>query len=156
MSRRTDWILFLLAGGESNPHEVPPLDPIRIMKGLCRAQVEDADGNFVQDADPPFDFQPYSYGPFTPVLYTELEYLRAMGIVESAEVYGKSYSMWTVSLDSWPAVGKAEQRLTDDGRKRLRSAYQIGTSYSFDDLLRYVSSRHPESATASVHRAASG
>ena len=155
MARRAAWLLFLLAGGDpAHPREFW-LDPIRIMKGLFLAQMERDDAAPTPVVNAAFEFVPYSYGPFAPMIYAELDSLRASGLAINAQVYGKSYRLWALSSPAgWEAARTAAQELTDDERARIRHAHEIVTSKSFNDLLQYVYRRYPDSASRSMHEAA--
>ena len=159
MSRRSNWLLFLLSGGvpKHRPPEMIWLDPISIMKALFLAQHETGRGPDERRdfADPPFSFVPYSYGPFTPVVYTELESLATSGLVQSQRAPGRSYSLWALTESGWSAARAAARALSADERTRIAHAYDVVTSKSFNALLAYVYGRYPESATRSIHPAAS-
>jgi hypothetical protein len=151
--RRTDWLLALLSGG-GNARPDERLDPIRIMKGLFLAQNEVSTDNIRPVDDPAFVFVPYSYGPFTPAVYGELEALEMQGLAESEAVPGKSFKLWRLTDAGWQAALEARNRLSVDTRERLDHAFSIVTTRGFNALLTYVYGRYPESAANSVHPAA--
>jgi len=151
--RRTDWLLTLLAGDGSDP-PIERLDPIRVMKGLYLAQNEVDTDTIRPLEDPAFVFVPYSYGPFTPSIYGELETLELLGFVESRQAPGRSFKTWRLTAEGEAESRAAVERLTTDEVARLRHAYRIVTTKGFNGLLEYVYSRYPDSASQSVHRAA--
>ena len=153
MPRRTDWVITLLAGDGSNP-PIDRLDPVRVMKGLYLAQNEVDTETIRPLDDPAFVFVPYSYGPFTPSVYGELESLELLGFVESQQAPGRSYKTWALTDKGQTEAREAAGRLTGDEVARLQHAYRVVTTKGFNGLLEYVYSRYPDSASKSVHRAA--
>ena len=121
------------------------------MKGLFLAQMERDDASPVKVANPPFDFVPYSYGPFAPAIYGELEALKALRLVQTATMYGKSYSLWGLTDAGWDAAQMSSTRLDSEACQRLARAYGIVTNKNFNDLLAYVYERYPDSASRSAH-----
>ena len=158
VSRRSNWLLYLLSGADpsNRSEDLTWLDPISVMKALFLAQNERGADRSARSpvANPPFEFVPYSYGPFTPVVYSELENLESVGLVQSRQAPGRSYSLWALTEAGWSAACSASTNLGSDERARLKHAYGVVTSKSFNELLAYVYGRYPKSATQSVHPAA--
>lgn len=134
MNRR-DWLLLLIGDG---------LDPIRIQKGMFL---------FAQESDAPpaerYAFEPYNWGPFAPVIYTDLERLQEAGLLERESVAGASYFRYRQSPAGVQTAGAVREtappriRKLDDIRSRI-------THLDFNSLLRSVYSDHPDYASKSL------
>lgn len=126
------------------------------MKGLFLATMER--GESIRDrsefAGAPFAFVPYSYGPFTPSVYPELESLRSQGLVLPEYVPGRNYAKWALTDEGHAAATDAGARLSPEERERLARASRIVRERSFNSLLEYVYERYPDYASESVHPAA--
>ena len=153
LMERPNWILALLCPREDSD-EPQWFDPIRVMKGLFLAQNESGSEPEQKSAlkDPPYRFQPYSYGPFTQAVYVDLETLHGEGLVEGRGA--GSYMVWRLTPLGLRAAREVAERLGEDGRQRVSHARRVVLTRSFNSLLRYVYSRYPESASRSVHTAA--
>jgi hypothetical protein len=155
--QRRDWLLTFLAvapTGAAPPvqpaAESPVLDPIRVMKGMFLFQNEDAPDVVSSLPAAPYEFEAYAYGPFTAAIYHDLNELRALGLVQSTPVLGRTYSRWSIT-ESGAALAAAQvEEIPPERLRRLRHAKQVVLSKGFAELLRYVYQRHPDYATESV------
>ncbi len=155
--QRRDWLLTFLAVTPTGTAptvqpaaESPVLDPIRVMKGMFLFQNEDAPDAVLPLLAAPYEFEAYAYGPFTAAIYHDLNELRALRLVQSTPVHGRTYSRWSITESGAAlAVAKVEE-IPPERLRRLRHAKQIVLSKGFAELLRYVYQRHPEYATESV------
>jgi 20S proteasome alpha/beta subunit len=120
---RTDWLLTFLgvapAGGWKGFNgEEYRLDPIRIMKGLFLAQNEDPDGAVVPIPNPPYQFRPYAYGPFTAAVYADLDDLLRAGAVERETRPSRTYVRWRLTDAGRTHFGAAAHAVGADGVDR--------------------------------------
>ncbi len=117
VSRRSNWLLYLLSGASPRNRSESSiwLDPISVMKALFLAQNESGPDLSARSpvATPPFEFVPYSYGPFTPVVYSELENFEGVGLVQSRQALGRSYSLWALTEAGWSAANSASASLVE-------------------------------------------
>ena len=155
--QRRDWLLAFLAAAPSGPTapimlsaESPVLDPIRVMKGMFLFQNEDAPGVVSPLPAAPYEFEAYAYGPFTAAIYHDLNELRALGLVHSTPVPGRTYSRWSITESGIALAAAKLEEIPPERLRRLRHAKQIVLGKGFAQLLRYVYQRHPAYATESV------
>lgn len=136
MPTRTDWLLRFIAGVDSYDGWI---DRIRIMKGMYLFQEESPAAPEIN-----YRFQPYDYGPFTPQIYRDLEWLEGEGLIAET-------------------IGDRAYRATQQGREHLSQIDFPAASLnalldlrvevsdlSFRGLLKRVYEAHPESASRSV------
>lgn len=130
------------------------LDPIRIMKGLFLAQMEqdESEAGRVPLVNPPYQFIPYSYGPFCPSVYGELESLALNDEVEFQQIPGKDYRIWGLTDKGEQDAQELVASMGEDFRKRIEHARIIVCNKTFDDLIRYVYSRYPDYASKTIYR----
>jgi hypothetical protein len=136
---------FLGAGGSS------PIDPIRIMKGIFLICQRLAEGALPAGAR--YDFVPYSYGPCSFEIYSDLEVLARIGLVQANEVLGVAWKTYSLTP---PGIEEARQTLKGldpDARNYITRVRKYVSSVSFGDLLRAVYAAYPAYAANSVFRA---
>jgi uncharacterized protein len=138
MPSRSDWLLCLIAGVA--PDHDGWIDVIRIMKGMFLFQEEI--GNLPEVN---YKFQPYDYGPFTPQVYRDLEFLSREGLVASYSPANKTYRATRQGREYMSAIDFPEQELNELLSLRIEL-----DDLGFRDLLRRVYQAHPQSATRSV------
>lgn len=137
MNRR-DWLLMLLNGG---------LDPIRIQKGMFLFAME--------SGSPPrevYEFEPYNWGPLSRRIYFDLEEFLAERLAERVPVPGQTYAQYRRTSTGTEAAEALARRADTNRTAILDQIRQKVTSTSFDDLLRDVYGRYPDSATKSLFR----
>lgn len=142
MTRR-DWLLlyFALKGA---PHG---LDPVRIQKGMFLLAQE---GELPDEET--YTFAAYSYGPMSPQIYSDLEYLEATGLLRGEPVSGYT---WKRYMATAAGMDMARHLLDEADGAAARKLYEIKrdvASKTFNSLLRDVYARYPEYATRSVFR----
>jgi len=159
--QRADWLLLFLAVRPTGAPELltpgpgSTLDPIRLQKGLFLFQEQAADETKARLEEPPYDFEPYAYGPFTRSIYADLEELHRRGLIQRLSIEGQSYPRWRLTDSGRQRV---EELLTTTGEvsaeelDRLRAAKRMVVTKNFAGLLRYVYSRYPDYARESVAR----
>jgi hypothetical protein len=155
---RSDWLLAFLAAAPADRlgpdflDAAASLDPIRIQKGLFLFQQQDATETPALLQQPPYEFEPYAYGPFAQSIYVDLEQLHRFGLVDQFPVAGQKYSRWQLTEDGRSRVEElvANGEIPAQVVPRLRRAKKIVVSQPFADLLRYVYGRYPQYASESV------
>jgi uncharacterized protein YwgA len=175
IDNRKDILILLLAmpGRTGSPYE-PIAGRTRLMKLLFLLDKDQEIRKHIPIADY-YSFEPYHYGPFSKDVFDDLDFLRNVGIVESATEGPGSYALRDeteklldeqgVPLESGEvAVGEQEERfmLTNRGRtfyeEKLSPSLppsvrddvvslksELG-SVPLSSLLRYVYRRFPDSA----------
>ena len=133
---RQDWLLRFIAG---TPTANGPVDVIRMMKGLFL---------FQEESKPPpavnYSFRPYDYGPFTPEIYRDAEYLEREGLVKSSD-NNRAYAVTAEGLRRLVGLSFDPHSESD-----LLTFRREVSRLSFRSLLRRVYKAHPASAERSV------
>lgn len=144
---RNDWLtLFIALEGAPDG-----LDPVRLQKGLFLF-AEEAES--VPD-EQRYEFRPYSYGPMSRDIYTDLDVLVASGLVEKVPVEGQSWSRYKPTFrgieKSHRLMKEAMDKYPDDA-KHLHDTKQSVAGMTFAALLEDVYARYPDFATKSIFR----
>jgi uncharacterized protein YwgA len=124
------------------------LDPVRLQKGMFLDAYE---------PDAPklgtYSFVPYNYGPMSAQIYTDLDDLVRVGMIEAVAVKGQSWSRY-VATDKGLQAGKrllGSQISPRDAQRLYRIKKEVA-SKTFKALLEDVYDRYPEFAEKSVFR----
>lgn len=80
--RRRTLILLLYSAGRSGTHNEPVLGITRLQKLLFLVSQDQKVKRILEDS---YEFLPYRYGPYSPQLYDDVEYLESFGIIEPEE-----------------------------------------------------------------------
>jgi hypothetical protein len=167
---QTDTILLLLAAETVDPRQRFRCDGITRLEKLLFLLEHETD--FENEAAEPFTFEPYHYGPYSPAVYSAVDFLKAMRLVEERQIdvsSGLDVSEEAEALDSTDLNqdslyverqlmltpdGKAvaqvlSTRVSPDGKKALTEIKDRYGSMPLRQLLRYVYSRYPEFAERS-------
>jgi uncharacterized protein len=98
-------------------------------------------------------FRPYDYGPFSSEIYSDLDELRARGLVEEHDAPGYTWSRYAATGHG---IAVAQELLDALPRERVGDVVWLAAlkrdvlSMSFPELLRYVYSRFPDYAQNSI------
>ncbi|HEX5990802.1 MAG TPA: hypothetical protein VFY75_11400 [Solirubrobacterales bacterium] len=124
------------------------LDPVRLQKGMfLDAQESDA-----QEGEK-YTFVPYNYGPMSAQIYSDLDELRAEGLVEEVPVQGQSWSRYVATEKGLEAGQKLldKEPSREVGKQLYRIKKEVA-SKTFKALLEDVYERYPAYASKSVFR----
>lgn len=141
---RSDRLLLLL-GAPTEEGETPPLDPVRIMKGLFLLNKE---GNL--DDPPDYEFEPYHYGPVSLEVYDDLPELVEKGLIEELAVPGYSWSKYQLSSEGTNRYQELRAASPQSAIAQVDKVKNTVSSLSFRALLRQVYSEYPQYAVNSV------
>lgn len=144
---REEWLLLFIAF-EGAPDG---LDPVRLQKGMFLFAQE---GKTVPEQQK-YEFRPYSYGPMSRDIYTDIEDLVGKDLVEPVPVQGQTWCRY-----------RPTNRGVERGHRLIKTAmekhpvdathlYSIKKSVAgvpFADLLEDVYKRYPDYATKSIFR----
>lgn len=98
---------------------------------------------------PHFHFQPYDYGPFDSAVYSELEALSMIGLVEIVPGYYRSYALTAEGYQQGLAQLAGTPPVAKDFIQR---AAQWVKALSFSQLVSAIYQKYPEMKVASVFR----
>jgi uncharacterized protein YwgA len=133
---RRDWLLLLLDSG---------LDPIRIQKAMFL---------FAQESGAPdedrYGFRPYNWGPFSQLIYSDLEALQQRGLVERVPKPGTTYALYQRTGDGDATATRLRSQADQGLIAGLDDVKETVSRLSFEGLLRYVYTKYPEYAVNSV------
>ena len=132
----TDLVLLIL-----HVHGRQPIAGItRLAKILFLAQMEALHGESLRSPESrPFDFVAYRYGPFTPDIYDEIEFLKS---VEMADERDNAYRI--TDKGSRFVEQRLRQRVPAEEIKRIEAVKAQHCDEELGDLLRYVYTKYPE------------
>lgn len=132
-----DWLLAYIAAAE------PPIDPVRLQKGLFLLARRGA----IPEPER-YAFEPYAYGPMSRRLYGDLRALERAGLIEPVPVEGATWQAVRITPAGASAVagGCPEAR---DAAEPLRAELD---GLGFAALLEAVYAEHPAYAVNSVFR----
>jgi uncharacterized protein len=167
---QTDTILLLLAAETSDPRQRFRVDGItRLEKMIFLLEKET---EFEKEISEPFTFEPYHYGPYSAEVYSAVDFLKAMRLLEERQIdvsTGLDVSEQVDVLDSddlnqdalyverqltltddGKAVAKVlSTRVSSDGKKALTEIKDRFSTMPLRQLLRYVYGRYPAYAERS-------
>lgn len=141
-------VLLVFLNGEGR------LDPIRIMKGMFLFAKETPEQWMPAEAR--YEFVPYNYGPCSFQIYSDLDFFVASGLVESTEVPGQSWGLYSVTSAGAKFAEHIAQAMDSRPRKYLSTIRDFVAGLSFNDLLTAVYRRYPDYAVNSVFKAQGG
>ncbi len=136
-------VAFIAAGPED-------LDPIRIVKGVfvfCQEAAKEW-----LDPRAIYDFEPYSWGPFSFDLYRDLNRLRDLGYVEARQHPSATWSYYQATASGQQAAAEIRQRMNPQLVAYLGEVRRFVLSLPFRDLLKAIYRKYPQFATNSVFR----
>ncbi|MGN6815370.1 MAG: hypothetical protein ACTHK3_04715, partial [Solirubrobacterales bacterium] len=143
MQARDRLLLFVALDGAPQG-----LDPVRLQKGMfLDAQESDA-----ADSEK-YTFVPYSYGPMSRQIYSDLEQLVSAGLIAEKPVEGQAWSRY-VPTEKGLEAGR-ELLARDASRKVAKDLHRIKkevASKTFRALLEDVYERYPDYASKSIFR----
>jgi len=141
---RSDWLLLLL-GSATKEGATPPLEPVRVMKGMFLLVM---DGNL--DDPPSYRFEPYHYGPVSLEIYDDLAELVEEDLVEAIPVPGYSWRKYRLSPRGMARYKELRADLAPHVAQEISRVKELIAGLSFTKLLQYVYSRYPDYAVKSV------
>lgn len=141
---RSDWLLLLL-GSPTKEGATPPLEPVRVMKGMFLVVM---DGNL--DDPPSYNFEPYHYGPVSLEIYDDLAELVQEENIEALPVPGYSWRKYRLSAKGRARYEQLRAVLEPDVAQEIDRVKELIAGLSFRALLQHVYSRYPEYAVNSV------
>lgn len=98
---------------------------------------------------PHFRFRPYDYGPFDSAVYTELENLSKLGLVQIVAGYYRSYAL---THEGAVRGASALSNASGPARDFIGRADQWVRSLTFSQLVSAIYKKYPEMKSASVFR----
>lgn len=139
---RQDWLLLLLALRDSSE----PLDPVRLQKGMFLLAQEGG-----LPAAQRYEFRAFDYGPLSPEIYSDLDFLVGRGRVEQLAAPGYSWSRYKITPQGLMAASRTLQDETSLAAVSHLAEIKRGVlRRDFASLLRYVYEKYPDYAVNSV------
>ena len=137
-----DWTLMVISVARG------PLEPVQLQKvlfllsknlSLAQLQVE----NF-------YTFEPYDYGPFCSVIYSDAEQLEEMGLVAIQRPPEARFKRYRVTEAGANRAGELLQRLQEPVREYVTKLVAFAQSLSFNQLVELIYQRYPDMRANSV------
>jgi len=135
-------LLFISMGKE--------IDPVRIMKGMFLL-AENARERWLSD-DSYYEFEPYYYGPCSFEIYSDLDELKAKGLIMGNRVAGESWNRYSVTEKGKEFARKVKRELTPDLVKYIKKVRDFVSSVTFRQLLTAIYRSYPKYAAKSVFK----
>lgn len=136
-------LLFISSGSEQ-------LDPIRVMKGLFVFTMEAPDAWLPRDAR--YDFVPYSYGPYSSQISSDLDYFASIGHLNAIRPQGRSWKYYSISDKGKVLTEQLASSFKPEALNYLRQLREYILKLSFRQLLDAVYTKYPEYAVNSVFK----
>lgn len=138
---RQGWLLLAIAqAGDKG------LSPIQIQKTMFLLRMEAAD--YVGQRF--YTFKPFNYGPFSSVIYKEVDFLVFSGMLR--EQQSDNYNIYVATTAGRDRANTLIQRLDEKPKRYLVKLVRWVTSVDFGQLLRSVYAKYPKYATKSLFR----
>jgi uncharacterized protein YwgA len=126
------------------------LDPIRIMKGLFLFNMKARPHWLSQEAR--YTFEPYSYGPYSSQLTSDLRSLSLKGYLQSSQAQGQSWSYYRLTDKGRIAARQHEPQINPRAVAYLHTLREYVSELSFKALLNAVYAMYPQYAVKSVFK----
>jgi hypothetical protein len=126
------------------------LDPIRIMKGIFIFTMEAPDAWLTPDSR--YNFKPYSWGPYSKEVDSDLSRLTLYGYLNQTQAIGKSWNYYSLSALGKEKAAEAAAALPPAAVAYLSKIREFLLGLTFRKLLDTVYARWPEYAVNSVFK----
>lgn len=123
------------------------IDPIRIMKGMFLISEEVP--NSWWDASTRYKFVPYDFGPCSFAIYSDLDMLERLRLLQSAQSPGQSWKYYSITGRGALLLQRSEG-LRPDLISYMRQVRDFVDSLTFRSLLAAVYKKYPDYAANSV------
>jgi hypothetical protein len=143
---RRQKILLLFLGADS----LKSIDPIRIMKGLFVFTMEAPETWIALDER--YQFVAYDYGPCSFEIYSDLDLLQSQGYVQSHELPGKSWCLYSLTSDGMIYAQNAAKEFSESTNSYLAKIRQFVSQCGFRQLLEVIYRKYPSFAVNSVFK----
>lgn len=120
------------------------IDPVRIMKGMFLLEKR---GGLMGHS---YNFEPYDYGPFSILVYRDLELLEAKGLIERVLSPGRNWSYVRLTEEGRSVVKDLKKKATQQQLELISEVYNEVWDKGFVELLRHIYKEYPEYAGKSV------
>ena len=126
------------------------LDPIRIMKGLFLFNMKAHPHWLTPEAR--YSFEPYSYGPYSPRLTSDLRDLSLKGYLTESQAPGQSWHYYKLTEKGRRAASEYEKQISPSALTYLHELRDYVSRLSFSALLKAVYKMYPDYAVNSVFK----
>lgn len=133
-------LLFLATGKASNRI----LDPVRIMKGMFLFEMRGGLGEHS------YHFEPFDYGPFSILVYRDLDLLEARNLIQRIPTPGRNWSYLRATDEGRMYAQRVEKQAKPEQLELISAIHDEILDRSFADVLRYVYAEYPKYAGSSV------
>lgn len=126
------------------------LDPIRIMKGLFIFTMEAPPSWLAPESR--YHFVPYSYGPYSREVDTDLNRLTLGGYIEQSQAPGRSWNYYSLSDKGKEEATQLLQEFPVPAVRYIQDVREFVLGLTFRKLLDTVYARYPTYAVNSVFK----
>ena len=128
----------------------PELDPVRVMKGLFLISVETPGRWLKQESR--YQFEPYTYGPCSFEIYSDLDQLGKWGYVTSKEAPGRSWRYYALSPRGKELARRVAEAMNRETVRYFKDVRDFVATTSFRQLLSVIYHHYPAYAVNSVFK----
>jgi hypothetical protein len=140
---RKDWLLLSLAKAPRGT-----LTPVQAQKAMFLLEQEAA-----HVVGPDFyKFEPYDYGPFSSLVYSDLEQLAREGKVEITQIPGRRWSVYSITPPGQSVAAKLEGEASQPAAQFVGAVVSWVSTLSFQQLVRAIYDKYPAFKVNSVFR----
>jgi len=140
-----EWLLAYLALPFDSSDATKSIDPIRIMKGMFLFAMEST----LSD-ESKYHFEAYSYGPCSFEIYSDLDNLVELGMINRESRAGETWPRYSVTSKGISVFQEIKKVADTAGMRQLSQIKNLVLSMSFLALLKYVYKKYPGFATRSL------
>lgn len=136
---REHWTLLAIAAAGGKP-----LSPVQLQKSLFvlgREMREAVGAGF-------YNFRPYNYGPFDSAVYADAEMLASLGLVNINQPW--RWKEYAATPDGMKEAGRVKSSAPPAATAYLAKIVAWAGSLSFQDLVRAIYARYPDTRTKSI------
>jgi hypothetical protein len=137
---RRDWTL--LAIGLAKGRGLSPVQLQKVLFLLGKSLPSDIGSDF-------YTFEPYNYGPFDRTVYTDADYLSAVGLVSITST-GSGYSEYAATPEGQSRTEMIKAHAPHRAVAYLGKVIPWAQSLSFSSLVRAIYNKYPEYRVNSV------
>lgn len=139
---REDWTLLAVASAEGEP-----LSPVQLQKSLFI--IGEKLAHFIGDTSF-YDFVPYNYGPFDPVVYEDAVSLEREKFVTIRKAPEQRWNEYSATREGLERAQELRIGLSEEVLNYIDLVVNWTRELSFDDLIRAIYKEFPESRRNSV------
>ncbi|MDQ2975898.1 MAG: hypothetical protein M3R69_10880 [Acidobacteriota bacterium] len=139
--QRKDWTLLAI-----NAANGKGLSAVQLQKVLFLLE----QGVPTEVGDSYYNFKPYNYGPFDPLVYEDARRLATKNLVNISSPFGQRYNVYSITPEGVEKAIELEHQVPPRAVRHLNEVVSWVKSVTFGELLRAIYSNYPDMKANSV------